>query len=135
MRWSAARESDVSRRLPRKAEILAGTDLEVLDARRAALHERVAGIVAARDVAALATAEETARWHKLEELMRASRRCLRATQRDALAERARLLQGTLAWQLDADYKLRLSRLRVSLAAGRRCARRGASSSGARGTGG
>ncbi len=111
----AARESDVSRRLPRKAEILAGTDLDALEARGTALHERVAEIVAERDVAALATPDEAAQWRKLEELSTRIAALPSGTQRDALAERARLLQGTLAWQLDADYKLRLSRLRSSLA--------------------
>jgi hypothetical protein len=111
----AARESDVTRRLPRKAEVLAGTDLEALEARRTTLHERVAGIVAARDVTALATPEEAAQWRKLEALASRIAALPAGTQRDALAERTRLLQGTLAWQLDADYKLRLSRLRASLA--------------------
>jgi hypothetical protein len=111
----AARESDVTRRLPRKAEILAGTDLEALEARRAALHERVAGIVAAREVAALATPEEATHWRKLDALASRIAALPAGTQRDALEERARLLRGTLAWQLDADYKLRLSRLRSSLA--------------------
>ncbi len=111
----AARESDVTRRLPRKVEVLAGTDLEALEARSTALHERVAGIVAARDVTALATPEEAAQWRKLEALASRIAALPAGTQRDALAERARLLQGTLAWQLDADYKLRLSRLRASLA--------------------
>ena len=110
-----ARESDVTRRLPRKAEVLAATDLEALEARRTALHERVDGIVAARDVTALATPEEAAQWRKLEALASRIAALPAGTQRDALAERARLLQGTLAWQLDADYKLRLSRLRASLA--------------------
>jgi hypothetical protein len=110
----AARESDVSRRLPRKAEILAGTDLEALEARGAALNERVAAIVAARDVTALATPEEAVRWRKLEELTTRIAALPPGTQRDALGHRARLLQGTLAWQLDAEYRLRLSRLRSSL---------------------
>jgi hypothetical protein len=111
----AARESEVSRRLPRKAEVLAGTDLDALEARGTTLHERVAAIVAERDVVALATPDEAARWRKLEELSTRIAALPSGTQRDALAERARLLQGTLAWQLDADYKLRLSRLRSSLA--------------------
>ncbi len=111
----AARESDVSRRLPRKAEVLAGTDLEALEARGAALNERVAAIVAARDVTALATPEEAVHWRKLEELQARIAALPAGTQRDALEHRARLLQGTLAWRLDADYRLRLSRLRSSLA--------------------
>jgi chromosome segregation ATPase len=75
----------------------------------------VAELVAARDVTALATPEEAAQWRKLEQLVERTAALPPGTQRDALAERARLLRGTLAWQLDADYKLRLSRLRTSLA--------------------
>jgi hypothetical protein len=111
----AARESETARRGPRKAEMLAGTDLEALEARRAALEARVAEVVAARDVTALATPEEAIQWRKLEELSARTAALPPGTQRDALAERVRLLRGTLAWQLDADYKLRLSRLRASLA--------------------
>ena len=43
---------------PRSRDALAATDLDGLDQRQAALTERVAGIEASRDVAALATAEE-----------------------------------------------------------------------------
>jgi hypothetical protein len=111
----AARESETARRGPRKAEMLAGTDLDSLEARHAGLEARVAEVVAARDVTALATAEEAARWRKLEELAVRTAALPPGTQRDALAERVRLLRGTLAWQLDAEYKLRLSRLRASLA--------------------
>jgi hypothetical protein len=112
----AARESDAARRLPRKAAKLAGTDLEALEARRAALEARVAEIAAARDVTALATPEEAVHWHKLGEIGARLAALPPGTQREALEERVRLLRGTLAWQLDADYKLRLSRLRASLAA-------------------
>jgi len=111
----AARELETARRTPRKAELLAGTDLDSLEARRAGLEARVAELVAARDVTALATPEEAARWRKLEELEVRTAALPPGTRRDALAERVRLLHGTLAWQLDADYKLRLSRLRASLA--------------------
>lgn len=111
----AARESDVARRLPRKSAKLAATDLEALEARRAALDARVAEIAAARDVTALATAEEAAHWHKLGEIGSRLAALPPGPQREALEERLRLLRGTLAWQLDADYKLRLSRLRTSLA--------------------
>jgi hypothetical protein len=37
-------------------------------------------------------------------------------QRDQLAERVRLLRGALAWELDAAYKLRVSRLHAELRA-------------------
>lgn len=111
----AARESDSARRRPRKAEMLAGTDLDALEARRAALESRVAAVVAARNATALATPAEAAHWRKLEELASRIAALPPGTQRDALEERVRLLRGTLAWQLDADYKLRLSRLRASLA--------------------
>jgi hypothetical protein len=111
----AARESESARRAPHKAEMMAGTDLDSLEARRAGLEARVAELVAARDVTALATPEEAAQWRKLEVLVARTAALPPGAQRDALAERVRLLRGTLAWRLDAEYKLRLSRLRASLA--------------------
>ena len=50
---------------------------------------------------------------------RAGRACHRrmppGPQRDALAERSRLLRGTQLWQFDAEYKVRLSRAKARLA--------------------
>jgi hypothetical protein len=110
----AAREAVASTREPRKAGFLAATDLDALEARRDELSARVELAATSRDVAALATPEEAAHWRKLEELARRIDSLPPAEQRDAMAERVRVLQGTLAWQLDAAYKLRMSRLRSAL---------------------
>ena len=110
----AARESAAATREPRRVEFLAATDLPALHQRRDALEARVAGAAAARDVAALATPAEAAQWQALDELAARIAALPPGDQRDALAERARLLRGTLAWHLDAEYKLRLSRLRSAM---------------------
>jgi hypothetical protein len=110
----AAREAAARARAPRRAEVLAGTDLAAFEARQAALAGRVQDVAATRDVAALATPAEAAQWRKLDELDERVAALPPGEKRDALAERARVLRGLLSWQLDADYKLRLWRLQSSL---------------------
>ena len=110
----AAREAAHARRAPRKAEVLAGVDLGALARRQAGLAERVARLEAGRDVVALATPEEGAQWRRLDDLEARVAALPAGVQRDALAGRVRLLRGTLAWTLDRDYRLRLSRLRSDL---------------------
>ena len=99
---------------PRKAQVLDAADLAGSEQRRGELEARVAQIVANRDITALATAGEAAHWRELDALDARIAGLPPGEKRDALAERARLLRGTLAWQLDAGYKLRLSRLRSGL---------------------
>jgi len=99
---------------PRSREALAATDLDGLDQRQAALTERVAGIEASRDVAALATAEEGKAWQSLDDVQARIDALPPGPARDALAERARLLRGTLLWQLDAAYKVRLRGVKSDL---------------------
>ena len=99
---------------PRSREALAATDLDGLDQRQAALTERVAGIEASRDVAALATAEEGKGWRSLDDVQARIDALPPGPARDALAERARLLRGTLLWQLDAAYKVRLRGVKSDL---------------------
>jgi len=110
----AARESAAATREPRKVEFLAATDVEALRQRRDALEARVNQAAAARDVVAFATPAEAAQWQALNELAVRIAALPPGDKRDALAERARLLRGTLAWHLDAEYRLRLSRLRSAM---------------------
>ena len=112
----AAREAAHARRAPRKAEVLGGVDLDALAQRQAALAERVARLTAGRDIVQLATTEEATQWRRLEELAARVATLPAGGQRDALAERVRLLRGTLAWTLDREYRLRLSRLQSDLRA-------------------
>jgi hypothetical protein len=105
----AARERLAGGRDARKSEFLSATDLEALQRRRDAIDARLDRIVTERDVAGLATPAEAAQWQALGALATRIDALPPGAQRDALAERARLLQGTLQWQLDATYKLRLSR--------------------------
>lgn len=110
----AAREAASRTREPRKVEFLAATDLGALQQRRDALHAEVTQAVAERDIAALATAAEAAQWRQLQALDARVGALPPGEKRDGLAGRVRLLRGTLAWQLDSAYKLRLSRLQVAL---------------------
>jgi len=105
----AARERLAGGRDARKSEFLSATDLEALQRRRDAIDARLDRIVTERDVTGLATPVEAAQWQALGALATRIDALPPGAQRDALAERARLLQGTLQWQLDATYKLRLSR--------------------------
>jgi len=99
---------------PRSRDALAATDLDGLGQRHAALTERVAGIESSRDVAALATAGEGQAWRSLEDVQARIDALPPGPGRDALAERARLLRGTLLWQLDAAYKVRLRGVKSDL---------------------
>jgi hypothetical protein len=109
-----AREAAHARREPRKAQFLAGVDMASLQRRNAALAEEVARVRAARDVVALATPAEAAQWRALEQLGGRIAALPAGERRDALLERQRVLSGTLAWKLDAEYRLRLSRLQANL---------------------
>jgi tetratricopeptide (TPR) repeat protein len=110
----ATREQAAAEREPRRLEILASTDLDGLDGRQAGLAQRVAGIESQHDVAALATDAEGREWRLLENVQAGIDALPPGPQRDALAERVRLLRGTLLWQLDAGYKTRLRRVQVDL---------------------
>ena len=65
-------------------------------------------------MAALATDVERKQWAALERIEQVLAGLPPGPQRDALAERARLLRGTQLWQFDAEYKVRLRRAEQSL---------------------
>ena len=109
-----ARGQAAVERAPRKARVLAGMDLEALAQRQSNAAARVAGIESRRDVAALATGPEASKWDALDRVESELAALPAGPQRDALAERVRLLRGTLLWQLDADYKVRLRGVQRSL---------------------
>jgi len=109
-----ARELAAAARAPRKTEVLASTDLESLSQRQDELTQRIAGISASRDVAALATDVERRQWAALERIEQVLAGLPAGPQREALAERVRLLRGTQIWQFDAEYKARLRRAEASL---------------------
>ena len=109
-----ARAAAASGPEPRRAEALDRADLDAYEQRRAALATRIEQAAATRDIAALATPEESTQWQALGTLEARIAALPPGDKRDALALRAGLLRGTLAWQFDAEYKLRLSRLRSGL---------------------
>jgi tetratricopeptide (TPR) repeat protein len=109
-----AREQAASQIEPRRRDTLARTDLAGLGQRQAALEQRVAAIDSGRDVAALATGDEGRDWRLLEEVQARIDSLPPGAQRDALAERARLLRGSLLWQMDAGFKVRLRHVQNGL---------------------
>jgi hypothetical protein len=109
-----AREQAFVARTPRKTEVLEGTDLQSLALRQDALTQHVAAIEAGRDVAALASDVEQRQWLALMRVDDVIAGLPPGPQRDALAERSRLLRGTQLWHFDAEYKVRLRRAKGAL---------------------
>jgi tetratricopeptide (TPR) repeat protein len=110
----AAREQAASLIEPRRRDTLASTDLAGLGQRQTVLEQRVAAIESGRDVVALATGDEGRDWRLLDEVQARIDALPPGPQRDALAERARLLRGTLLWQMDAGFKVRLRQVQSGL---------------------
>jgi hypothetical protein len=109
-----AREQAAEARAPRRIELLSRVDVDALAERQAELAGHVATVSASRDVAALATDAEAVQWASLERIEATLAGLPPGAQRDELAERARLLRGTLLWQLDAAYKQRLRSVETGL---------------------
>lgn len=109
-----ARERASADREPRRAAMLAGTDVPALEVRCSEAASRVAAVAAERDVVALGTPAQRGQWSTLEEVDARVSSLPAGPQREALAERARLLRGALLWDLDAAYKLRLWKLESAL---------------------
>ena len=105
------RQIAAEQREPRRQALMDATDLEGLAARQAALDERVRQIESSREVAALASPQQAAAWSALDADLARIESLPTGDQRDALAERARLLRGVLLWQLDAEYKQRMRTLK------------------------
>ena len=105
------RQIAAEQREPRRQALMDATDLDGLAARQAALDERVRQIESSREVAALASPQQAAAWSALDADLARIESLPAGDQRDALAERARLLRGVLLWQLDAEYKQRMRALK------------------------
>lgn len=103
----AAREQAAIDREPRKQALLAKADLPALEARQAELTARANQIKAAHDVGALATGDEARQWQALKRIEQTIEAMPPGPERDSLADRARILRGTLLWRFDSQYKVRL----------------------------
>ncbi len=110
----ATREQAAREREPLREATMAAADIDGLAARQAVLQQRVADIEGNRDVVALATADEAREWRTLQQAQARIAALAPGPQRDALAQRANLLQGVLFWQMDAAYKVRLREAKVEL---------------------
>ena len=109
-----AREIAAAQREPRRQEMLSGTDLEALTAQHRELQERFAQVEANRDVVGLAAPQQLAQWQALARIDATVAALPPGPQSEEFAERARLLRGTLLWDLDGSYKQRLARTRRDL---------------------
>ena len=111
----AARKRATAEREPRKTDMLARTDVEAFATRQAGLAARVAAIEAGRDVAALANGDQARQWQTLQDIEQRVSALPPGPGREALADRARMLRGSLTWQMDAQYKRRLQLVKRGLA--------------------
>ena len=109
-----AREIAAAQREPRRQEMLSGTDLEALTAQHRELQERFAQVEANRDVVGLAAPQQLAQWQALARIDATVAALPPGPQSEEFAERARLLRGTLLWDLDGSYKQRVARTRRDL---------------------
>jgi len=109
-----AREIAATQREPRRQEVLTGTDLESMAAQQQQLAGRFAQVEATRDVAALATPAQMAQWQALARVDASVAALPPGAQSAEFAARARLLRGTLLWDLDRVYKQRVAQMRRDL---------------------
>jgi len=110
----AARRQAAAEREPRRQALLQSTDIGALEARQAGLASQAARIKSAHDVAALATGDEAREWQSLARIEQSIAALPPGPQRDSLAERARILRGTLLWRFDEQYKVRLHSVEAGL---------------------
>jgi hypothetical protein len=111
---AAVRRAVAMHAQPRVQRVLAGTDLAELERRQSELQARLSAVAADRDVAALVVGDEARQWQALARIESAVQAMPPGDQRESLADRARVLRGTLLWKLDADYDVRLDRLQSEL---------------------
>jgi hypothetical protein len=104
-----ARELAAAQREPRRQDVLGSTDVAALAVRHQELAGRFAQVEAARDVVALASPQQLAQWQALARIDAAVAAMTPGPRRDEFVERARLVRGALAWELDRDYKARAAR--------------------------
>ncbi len=102
----AARRGAYAERLPRIQALLTSGRLASLQARRAALAQRLADVERTRDVSALATPEQAAQWARVlhDQTMLAHDPDTPAYAK--LRERLRLVRGVLLYQMDQEFAAR-----------------------------
>jgi hypothetical protein len=110
------RQRATAEREPRKQQAMSNVDLDAAAARYDELTARVAAIDSERRIEGLASTAETAQLAALRSIDERLTRVPAGPQRDALAERARVLRGSVLWQLDADFKRRMADVQRELQA-------------------
>ena len=111
-----AREQVAALRGPRREQVLGTTDLEPFAGRLTDLSARLAVAIEARDVVEFATDAERRQWQAIAAIETRLATLPDGPRREALAERARMLRGTVLWQLERDFKPRAADARRDLAA-------------------
>ncbi|MCP5328300.1 MAG: hypothetical protein R3E75_02125 [Steroidobacteraceae bacterium] len=98
------RQQAFAERLPRADELLARGSAETLGQQRDAIESRLNAVDAARDVAALGSAEQRDQWARILRAEQALEEAPHDEQTEALRERLRLVKGALYWRLDENYR-------------------------------
>ena len=93
-------------REPKREQALRSTDLDAFAQRHAQLAALLAQVESSRDVARLAQDAERSQWQALDDAEKKLASMPAGPERDAFAERVRLLRGVLLWDLDRAFKLR-----------------------------
>jgi hypothetical protein len=110
----ATRERATAKRERTRAENPVDGGIDDLERRQARLEQRVVEIESQRDIVALGSAQERLQWHALEDLERRVGSLPPGPERASLESRVAFLRGSLLWDLDAAYKLRLYEVRSNL---------------------
>ena len=110
-----ARERAAERREPMREQALAQTDLGPKAAELEQIATRLTTVASQRDLRSLATPAERAQWDALDRIDARLATLPGDAHRAELTERARLLRGTLTWQADHDFKVRVAQAKRDLA--------------------
>jgi len=103
-----ARAEVAAIREPKREQALRSTDLDALAQRHEQLAALLAQVESSRDVAGLAQDAERSQWQALDDAEKKLASMPAGPERDAFAERVRLLRGVLLWDLDRAFRLRAS---------------------------
>lgn len=108
------RQLAYDKRLPIVEESLANADLDGMVNRKLEFDARLDSIEQGGDSLALATPHEFALWGEISAIERNPALSADLPEADEVRDKIRLLKGALQWNLDRDFKPRLSKLRRDL---------------------
>jgi hypothetical protein len=100
------RERAYAERLPRTDALLASDKVAQLRAARAAAGARLSAVETGADLAALGSDSERAQWDQVTRMRQTLSEMPAGPERDAAADKLRLIRGVLYWNLAAQFKAR-----------------------------